>query len=110
MNADQVRALVAAKWPEAMQSPLAQAVGAFCAADEADRAIEYAGLQARATLANKCVQVEAMGHADACIASCVGWTIETLSHNVESAFGMDLDESECDAIAREAMRRAGLLR
>lgn len=136
LDADQVRALVASKWPEAMQSPLAQAVGAFCAADEADRAVEFASLQARVTFANggpkpcgdgcngcafcrrdedtpaeRCqVLADAMGHADACIAACGGWTVETLSHNVESAFGMELDVSECDDIAREAMTRAGLLR
>ena len=111
MNADQVRALVAAKWPEAMQSPLAQAVGAFCAAEEADRAVGFAKLQAAATCAERRrLLADAMEHADACIAACGGWTVETLSHNVESAFGMDLDVSECDDIASEAMKRAGLLR
>lgn len=45
MNADQVRAYVAAKWPKALQSPVAQTVQEFCAADEADRAIKFAQLQ-----------------------------------------------------------------
>ena len=136
MNADQIRALVAAKWPEAMQSPMAQAVGAFCAADEADRVVQFASLQSRVTLANggpklcgdgckgcafclrdddtpaerSQVMADAMDHADACIAACGGWSVETLSHNVESAFGMELDFNECDDIARAAMTRAGLLR
>ena len=36
MNADQVRALVAAKWPEAMQSPVAAAIAQISAQDEVD--------------------------------------------------------------------------
>ena len=110
MNADQVRALVAAKWPHAMQSPLAQAVQSFCAADEADRAVGFAKLQAAATCAERRELLgDAMEHAEACLAACDGWTVETLGHNVESAFGMDLDADECDEVAREAMTRAGLL-
>lgn len=135
MNADQVRALVAAKWPHALQSPLAQAVGAFCAADQADRAVSFASLQARATLAGSgpkpcgdgckgcafCLQdsdtpaertqvlADAMAHAEACLAACDGWTVETLGHNVESAFGGELDADECDDVAREALKRAGKL-
>lgn len=109
MNADQVRALVAAKWPHAMQSPLAQAVGAFCAADEAHRAVGFAKLQAAATCSERReLLADAMSHAEACLASCDGWTVETLSHNIESAFGMELDCDECDEIAREALKRAGL--
>lgn len=132
MNADQVRALVAAKWPHAMQSPLAQAVGAFVAADQADRAVSFARLQARATLAGSgpkpcgdgckgcafCLQdtdtpaertallAEAMEAAESCLNACDGWTVETLSHNVESAMGGELDADECDMVAREALRRA----
>lgn len=109
MNADQVRALVAAKWPQALQSPLAQAVGAFCAADEADRAVGFAKLQAAATCAERReLLADAMEHAERCLDACGGWTVETLGHNVESAFGMDLDADECDDIAREAIKRAGL--
>jgi hypothetical protein len=46
---------------------------------------------------------EAMEHARACLRACDGWTIETLGHNIESAFGGDLDADECDAIARKAL-------
>ena len=108
MNADQVRALVAAKWPEAMQSPLAQAVGAFCAAEEADRAVGFARLQAKATdAARRSLLDDAMEYAEGCLSACDGWTVETLGHNIESAFGMDLDADECDDMAREALKRWG---
>ena len=108
MNADQVRALVAAKWPEAMQSPLAVACATFAAADEADRAVQFASLQARATDAEaRRVRADAMEHASACMDACGGWTVETLGHNIESAFGDELDAEECDDIAREALRRHG---
>jgi hypothetical protein len=46
---------------------------------------------------------EAMEHAQACIRACDGWTVDTLGHNIESAFGVDLDADECDNIAREAL-------
>jgi hypothetical protein len=106
MNADQVRALVAAKWPHALQSPLAQAVGAFCAADQADRAVGFAKLQAAATCAERReLLADAMAHAEACLAACDGWTVETLGHNVESAFGDELDADECDDIARAAIAK-----
>ncbi len=108
MNADQVRALVAAKWPQAMQSPLAVACATFAAADEANRAVEFASLQARATDAEaRRVRADAMEHARACMDACDGWTVETLGHNIESAFGDELDADECDDIAREAMRLRG---
>ena len=90
MNADQVRALVAAKWPDAMQSPVATACAAF--------ATESAAMRLRA---------DAMQHAEACLNACDGWTVETLGHNIESAFGSDLDADECDNIARDALKRFG---
>ena len=119
MNADQVRALVAAKWPEAMQSPLAVACAEFESKDEADRAVDFARLQAIATEAEKKVarakalemaealrvRADAMEHARACMGACGGWTVETLGHNIESAFGDELDAEECDKIAAEALRR-----
>ena len=109
MNADQVRAMVAAKWPQAMQSPLAVACATFAAADEADRAVEFARLQARATDAEaRRVRADAMEHAEACLNACGGWTVETLGHNIESAFGDELDADECDDIAREALRLRGV--
>ena len=93
MTADQVRALVAAKFPGVLQSPLAQAMHgasamALLEASDAD------------TVA---LRGEAMEHARACIAACDGWTVEALGHNVQSAFGMDLDADECDEIARQAL-------
>ena len=108
MNADQVRALVSAKWPDAMKSPVAVACAAFTAADEADRAVEFANLQARATEAHaKRLREDAIEHAEACVNACDGWTVETLGHNIESAFGGDLDVEECDDIAREVLKRVG---
>lgn len=50
MNADQVRALVAAKFPGVLNSPPAVACASFAAADEADRAVQFASLQARACM------------------------------------------------------------
>ena len=108
MDADQVRAFVAAMWPEAMQSPVAMACAAFSVADEAARAIELANLQARATeSAAMRLRADAMQHAEACLNACDGWTVETLGHNIESAFGSDLDADECDNIARDALKRFG---
>lgn len=93
MNADQVRSLVAAKYPGVLQSPLAQAMhGAstmtLLEASDAD------------TVA---LRGEALEHARACIRARGGWTVETLGHNVQSAFGGDIDSDECDEIAREAL-------
>lgn len=104
MNADQVRALVAAKFPGVLSSPLAVACAGFAAADEADRAVQFASLQARATDAEaRRVRADAMEHALACMEACGGWTVETLGHNIESAFGGELDDDECDDIARRAL-------
>ena len=47
---------------------------------------------------------DAMEHAHACLRACGGWTVETLGHNIQSAFGMDLSDDECDEIARAAMQ------
>ena len=97
MNADQVRALVAAKWPQAMSSPLAQAMhGASAMA-----MLESSDADAVA------LRGEAMEHAETCLRACDGWTVETLGHNIESAFGMDLDADECDDIARAAIEKFG---
>lgn len=96
MTADEVRALVAAKFPGVLHSPLAQAMhGASAMAQlessDADRVILLA---------------EAREHAEACLRARGGWTVETLGHNIESAFGEDLDADECDEIARAAIARA----
>ena len=93
MNADQVRALVAAKYPGVLQSPLAQAMHgassmALLEASDAD-AVALRG--------------EALEHARACLRARGGWTVETLGTNIESTFGMDLDADECDQIARDAL-------
>lgn len=93
MNADDIRALVAAKWPNAMQSPLAQAMHGASAmaqleASDAERVLLLA---------------DARQHAEACLAACDGWTVETLGHNIQSSFGLDLSDDECDDIAREAL-------
>ena len=107
MNADQVRAFVAAKWPGAMQSPLAQSVQAFCAADEGSRAIDFAQLQSRATVCDQeQIRRDAMEHAMSCIDACdaegIPYDAETLSFNVETCFP-DLSLDECDDIARAAI-------
>lgn len=93
MNADQVRTLVAANWPDALQSPLAQAMHGASAMAQLESSDADAVI----------LRAEAMEHAKACIAACDGWTVETLGHNLESAFGMDLTADECDDIARDAL-------
>lgn len=95
MDANAVRAYVAAKWPAAMSSPLAQAMhGASSVAvlesSDADAVI---------------LRAEAMEAAEACLNARSGWTVETLGHNIESAMGGELDADECDEIAREAIAR-----
>jgi hypothetical protein len=111
MDADAVRAYVAAKWPQAMQSPLAQLFSGVAARDEADTAIEFAGLQSRVSIqAAKQMRSDAMDHALSCIDACdaagVYYDEETLGHNIESAFGEDLSADECDEIARAAIAKA----
>ena len=106
MDADQVRAYVDARWPGVLQSPLAVACATFAADDEADRAVQFASLQARATEAERAeLRTDAMAHAEACMQACGGRTVETLGHNIESAFGGDLDSRECDEVARAALGR-----
>lgn len=107
MNAHQVRALVATKWPSAMQSPLAQSVQAFCAAHEASRAIDSARLQSRATeCEQEQIRRDAREHAltciDACSAEGIRYDAETVSSNVETNFP-ELSLDECDDIARAAI-------
>lgn len=106
MDADEVRAYVAEKWPQALHSPLARAVQDFSSADQADRAMGFAKLQASATEAErKTILRDAMEHAEACLNTCDGWSVETLGHNVESAFGGELDADACDEISRQALAR-----
>ncbi len=93
MNANDVRNYVAAKFPGALSSQLAQAMHgasslAILEASDAD-AVALRG--------------EAKAHALRCLHSCNGWTVETLGYNIQSAFGPDLDADECDAIAAEVL-------
>lgn len=78
MTREAIDAYVAAKWPQAVISPVANVIKELVSYDEAK------------------------AHAQDCIESCDGWTIETLSNNIESNFpeiGMDA----CDEIAEEAL-------
>lgn len=96
LNADSVRRYVAAKWPMAMQSPLAQAMhGASAMA-----MLESSDADAIA------LRSEARAHAESCLVAVDGWTVETLGHNIESEFGMELDSDECNEIASAAMAKA----
>ena len=108
MNADQVRSLVAGTFPGVLNTPLAVACSTFAAADGADRAVQFASLQARVharTVASEARQMraDALAHAEDCMDACDGWTVETLGHNIESSFGYSLDADECDDIARRAL-------
>ena len=88
----------------AKNSPAGLACATFAAADAADRAVQFASLQASTTAAEaRRVRAEAMDHARACMDACGGWTVETLGHNIESSFGDELDADECDDIARKAL-------
>lgn len=96
MNAERVRALVALKFPGVLDSPLAQAMHgassmAMLEASDADAVL---------------LRADAVEHAEACLRARSGWTVETLGHNIESAFGMDLDAAECDEIARAVIAKA----
>ena len=95
MNAEQVLAYVEMMWPDSTKSLLAQAMhaaSAFATLAPSSEVIARAQLLA-----------DAREHAYSCIAACDGWTVETLGHNIESAFGMDLTDDECDAIARQVL-------
>ena len=93
MNADQVRAYVNAKFPAAMQSPVALAIAAIIATE---------------TAADEMFQqrIEAYCHARSCIDICqsqgIEYDRETLSHNVECNFPQ-LSIEECDDIANCAI-------
>ena len=104
MNADQVRALVAAKYPAAQNSPLAQMFNGIASRDAADNAIGFAQLQAKASKA--AMKRNAYQHAVDCIYVCdsqgIEYDTETLSFNVESNFP-DLSVDECDDAAEMAL-------
>ena len=96
LTTDQVRALVAAEFPGVLQSPLAQSMHgasslAMLESSNADRVILLA---------------DAREHAEACLRARGGWTVETLGHNIQSSFGLELDADECDEIARAAIAKA----
>jgi len=106
MNADQVRAYINAKYPSAIKSPLAQLFSQATAQDEADRAIDFARLQAVASDAQ--MRRDAVALAEICLDAADDWEVESLSFNIECNFpGLDLEK--CDAIAEAVMRKRGLL-
>lgn len=91
------------------QSPLGQLFATVIARDEADRAIEFAALQARLSSNHRRrLRDEAMAHALSCIEACdaqgIEYDEETLSHNVEGNFP-DLDIDECDEVAIAAIAK-----
>lgn len=95
--ADAVRALVAAKYPGVLESPLAQAMNgasavAMLEASDPDEAIRIRELM---TTARK--------HAERCLAACDGWTVETLSVQIECATDGELDAHDCDDLAAEIL-------
>ena len=104
MDAKSVRRLVAARWPDAMQSPVAQLCQDYAARDEADLAIGLAKLQAIAT--DSRMRADAMQHAIGCIEICeanaIEYDAESIGHNIESNFP-DLDPEICDEIAEKAI-------
>ena len=96
MNAKQVMALVAAKFPGVLASPLAQAMHGASALAQLESS------DADAVIARADLIIEAKAHANACLWACDGWTFETLSHNIESSVP-DLDIEDCDAVAEEML-------
>lgn len=81
MSAADVLLYVQAKYPKALQSPLAQAIRA--ATDSTlDEAVEYA---------------------QQCLRMADGWDVETLGHNIESNFP-ELDPDQCDDIASAVLK------
>ena len=104
MNADQVRALVQAKYPSAMKSPLAAMFAETAARDDADRAIGFAKLQSDSGHAQ--MKRDAYAHAIDCVNTCksmgIDYDAETVSHNVECNFP-ELSIDECDDIAHRAI-------
>jgi hypothetical protein len=81
MSAADVLLYVQAKYPKAMQSPVAQAIRA--ATDPTlDEAVEYA---------RQCLRL-----AD-------GWDVETLGHNIETNFP-ELEPEQCDDIAAAMLK------
>ncbi len=103
MNADQLRAYAQANWPQAMKSPLALAFASIAAADEADRTVQFASLQARVTGAEKRQMLaDALEYAHQCLDTCDEHDHESISCHIESNFA-DLSLDECDEIAEKAL-------
>lgn len=96
MNADQVRALVNAKFPGVLQSPLAQAMAGASAMAQLEAS------DAEAVI----LRAEAKEHGAACLMARGGWDVESLGLNIASAFGFDLGDDECEAIAAELLEAA----
>ena len=99
MNANQVNAYVAQKYPGANKSPLAMMFSGVIASDEADRAIDFAQLQAKASKAQ--MRREAFQHALDCIDANDEHDEESVSTNTECHFP-ELGMDECDDLAEQA--------
>lgn len=88
------------RWPSALQSPLATAMQGASAmaqleASDADQVLHLAELRETARQ-----------WAQKCINACGGWTVESLSVQIECATDGELDTDECDAIARAEIAKA----
>lgn len=113
MNAEQVRAYVAKKWPAASKTPLSQAFSQVIAHDEVSRSIDLSRLESlpSVTLHIQLQQIRqaAAAHAldciDACRASCVEFDQDTVSYNVQCHFP-ELEFDECDDIADAAISKS----
>lgn len=49
------------------------------------------------------ILTEARRHADACLDAKGGWDFETLSENVIGSFWQELDISDCESVASDAL-------
>ena len=97
MNADQVRAYVAAKWPGALQSPAARLMAAASAMAALEASDPDAVIKRDQDLR------DAKEHAEACLATRGGWDVEALSDNIRSEFWQHLTSEDCDDVARKAI-------
>lgn len=92
MDADQVKT-----------SPLFLAFASIVASDEAERALQFASLQARSTAAEKRrMLADALEYAHQCLEACADHDEESISCHIESNFS-ELTLDECDGIAVRAL-------
>lgn len=85
-----------------MSSPLQMLFAAVIAQDEAQRAIDFASLSAKAEHAG--TYRDAQGWAEQCLDSRGGWDFESLSFNLESNFA-ELSMEEIEDIAESALAK-----